>query len=173
MVMVVNDKLTARNSGTTPRSGRSNFRRPRSAVLRTHRPHRLEPASNGPANTLDSKKLEHGCGTISAGFPSFLGVGLEEGHVPTLWLLRYKNEPKLLKGPRPRMPKQQRVDPEAWSDVRIYVHANLHMHVQRHMHVDMRMHDLCLYVYIYIFACTYKQSCTNKVYTYANIYIYI
>ena len=37
--------------------------------------------------TVDSKKLEHGWRMIHAGFPSFFGLGLEEGHVPTFWLL--------------------------------------------------------------------------------------
>ena len=33
------------------------------------------------------QKLEHGCGMISAGVPSFFDLGSEEGHVPTFWLL--------------------------------------------------------------------------------------
>ena len=36
---------------------------------------------------VDSKKLEHGCRMIHAGFPSFCGLGLEDGHVPTFWNL--------------------------------------------------------------------------------------
>ena len=43
-------------------------------------------------STVDSggsKELELGCTTIYAGLPSFCGLGLEEGHVPTLWLLPY------------------------------------------------------------------------------------
>ena len=40
-----------------------------------------------PRFTVDSKKLEHGCGMIHAGFLSFFGLGLEDGHVPTFWLL--------------------------------------------------------------------------------------
>ena len=38
---------------------------------------------------VDSKMLEHGCRVIYAGFPSFFGLGLEDGHVPTFWLLLY------------------------------------------------------------------------------------
>ena len=37
--------------------------------------------------TVDSKKLEHARRVIYAGFPSLLGLGLEDGHVPTFWLL--------------------------------------------------------------------------------------
>ena len=32
---------------------------------------------------VDSKKLEHGCKMIYAGFASFFGLALEDGHVPT------------------------------------------------------------------------------------------
>ena len=32
-----------------------------------------------------SKKSEHGCRMIHAGVPSFHGLGLEDGHVPTFW----------------------------------------------------------------------------------------
>ena len=62
------------------------------------------------ASKVDSKKLEHGCsgglikspagdvgpckghvrlyGNMGVGrFPSFVGLGLEDGHVPTFWLL--------------------------------------------------------------------------------------
>ena len=35
------------------------------------------------------KNLEHGCSTTCAGFPSFCGLGLEDGHVPIFWLLLY------------------------------------------------------------------------------------
>ena len=39
--------------------------------------------------TVDSNKLEHGCGANHADVPSFFGFGLEDGHVPTfLPLLR-------------------------------------------------------------------------------------
>ena len=31
---------------------------------------------------VDSEKLGHGCKIIYAGFPSFFGVGLEDGHAP-------------------------------------------------------------------------------------------
>ena len=34
---------------------------------------------------VDCKKLEYGPGTIPAGFPSFLGLGLEVSHIPTFW----------------------------------------------------------------------------------------
>ena len=33
-----------------------------------------------------SAKLEHGCSTVHAGFPSFFGLGMEHGDVPTLKL---------------------------------------------------------------------------------------
>ena len=33
------------------------------------------------------QKMEHGHKMIYAGLPSFLGLGLEDGHVPTFWLL--------------------------------------------------------------------------------------
>ena len=35
----------------------------------------------------DSDKLEHGCRMIHALGPSVVGLGLEDGHVPTFWLL--------------------------------------------------------------------------------------
>ena len=37
--------------------------------------------------TVDSKYLEHGWRMINDGFPSFFGLGLEDGHIPTFWLL--------------------------------------------------------------------------------------
>ena len=37
--------------------------------------------------TANSKKWEHGCRVIYAGFPSFFGLGLLDGRVPTFWLL--------------------------------------------------------------------------------------
>ena len=39
--------------------------------------------------TVDPKKWEHGSRIVYAGFTSFYGLGLEDGHVPTLWLLLY------------------------------------------------------------------------------------
>ena len=39
--------------------------------------------------TVNSKKLEHGCRMIYAGSASFCCLGLEDGHVPTLWPLLY------------------------------------------------------------------------------------
>ena len=39
--------------------------------------------------TVDSNTLEHGCRMILAGFPSFTGLGLEGGHIPTFWLLLF------------------------------------------------------------------------------------
>ena len=39
---------------------------------------------------LDSKKLEHGCRMMYAGVPSFFGLGLEDGPVPTFWPLLQK-----------------------------------------------------------------------------------
>ena len=44
-------------------------------------------ASKGDRNTVGSKKLKHGCSRIYAGIPSFYSLGLEEGRVPTFWLL--------------------------------------------------------------------------------------
>ena len=38
---------------------------------------------------VDSEKLEHGCRMIHADFGSYCTVGLEDGHVPTFWLLLY------------------------------------------------------------------------------------
>ena len=35
----------------------------------------------GCSITVDSKKLEHGCRMIYSGFPSFSGLGLDDGHV--------------------------------------------------------------------------------------------
>ena len=35
---------------------------------------------------LHKPKLEHGCRMIYAGVPSFCGLRLEDGHVPTFWL---------------------------------------------------------------------------------------
>ena len=39
--------------------------------------------------TLGSRRFEYRPGTILAGVPSFLGVMLRDGHVPTFWLLPY------------------------------------------------------------------------------------
>ena len=33
------------------------------------------------------QRVGHGCRMIYAGIPSFFGLGLEAGHVPTIWLL--------------------------------------------------------------------------------------
>ena len=49
---------------------------------------------NGAA---DSKSLEHGNRMIYAGTPSVLGLGLEDGHVPTLWPLQYVASPQVSK----------------------------------------------------------------------------
>ena len=35
-------------------------------------------------STVDSKKLEYGLGVIHAEFSSYSGLGLEDGHIPTL-----------------------------------------------------------------------------------------
>ena len=40
-------------------------------------------------DTVDSKKLEHGRRMFYTGFASFFGLGLDDGHVPTFWLLLY------------------------------------------------------------------------------------
>ena len=37
--------------------------------------------------TVDSRKLENGRGRIYSGVPSFLGLGLEDGHVPPFGVL--------------------------------------------------------------------------------------
>ena len=37
--------------------------------------------------TVDSRKLEYGSGTFYAGLPSFLGLGMEDSHIPTFCLL--------------------------------------------------------------------------------------
>ena len=37
--------------------------------------------------TEGSNKLEHVCRMIYAGVPSFFGLGLEDNHVETFWLL--------------------------------------------------------------------------------------
>ena len=47
-----------------------------------------ETALSG-SSTVNSKQLEHGCRMISAGCPPFFGLGLEDGHAPTLRLLLY------------------------------------------------------------------------------------
>ena len=36
---------------------------------------------------VDAKKLEQGCRMIDADCPSFLRLGLEDGHVPSFWPL--------------------------------------------------------------------------------------
>ena len=43
--------------------------------------------SNIVLSTADSKKLEHGWRMIYAGVPFLCSMGLEDGHVPTFWLL--------------------------------------------------------------------------------------
>ena len=40
-------------------------------------------------DTVDSNNLEHGCRMINDGFPSFVGLELEDGRVPTVRLLLY------------------------------------------------------------------------------------
>ena len=47
----------------------------------------IETDVNVELDTVDSKELEHGCRLIYAGIPSFFVLGLEDGHVPTFWLL--------------------------------------------------------------------------------------
>ena len=42
-------------------------------------------------NTVDSKKLEHGCRLIFSGVLPSLAWELEDGHVPTFWLLLYSH----------------------------------------------------------------------------------
>ena len=37
-------------------------------------------------NTVDSKKWKRGCRMMTAGSPSLFGLGLKNGHVPTVWL---------------------------------------------------------------------------------------
>ena len=38
-------------------------------------------------NAVYCKELEHGYRMTFAGLPSFCGLGLEDGHVPTCWLV--------------------------------------------------------------------------------------
>ena len=45
------------------------------------------PTSLAVCSTVDSIKLEHGCRMIHAVLPFFFGLGLEDGHDPTVWLL--------------------------------------------------------------------------------------
>ena len=47
----------------------------------------LEKTTIPLAPTADSKKLEHGCRMVDAGFPSPLGLVLEHRHVPTFWVI--------------------------------------------------------------------------------------
>ena len=54
---------------------------------RSQSPFKHSPIILPHTYTVDSKQLEHGCRMVYAGFPSFFGLGLEEGHVPTLWPL--------------------------------------------------------------------------------------
>ena len=42
----------------------------------------------GPIQYVDSTKLEHGCRMMYDGWPAFFGLSLEDGQVPTFWLLR-------------------------------------------------------------------------------------
>ena len=66
----------------------SEFRSPEEAEAETSGGGRGPPASQGFFYlTVDSKKLEHGCRLIYAGFPSIFGLGLGNCHVPTFWLL--------------------------------------------------------------------------------------
>ena len=50
-----------------------------------YNPEALRESTRSPP--VDSKKLEHGCRMIHAGFPSLFALGLEDGRVPTFWLL--------------------------------------------------------------------------------------
>ena len=54
----------------------------------------LGPSGQGTDNPMMTvlltegfKKLEHGCGMVYAGCPSFFGLGPEDGPIPTFWLL--------------------------------------------------------------------------------------
>ena len=40
-------------------------------------------------DTVDSKRLEHGCKILNGGRTSFFVLELADGRVPTLWLLLY------------------------------------------------------------------------------------
>ena len=44
-------------------------------------------SENKQDNTGHSNMLEHGCRMIYAGFASLVGLGLEDGRVPTFWSL--------------------------------------------------------------------------------------
>ena len=63
----------------------------RSKSLDTSSPHRGSVGSSAvlysrQLPTVDSRKLELGCGMIYVGSPSFFGLWLEGGHAPTFWL---------------------------------------------------------------------------------------
>ena len=44
--------------------------------------------SGSPKLTADSKQLEHGSRMIDFGLPSFFGLRLQDGHVPTITYVR-------------------------------------------------------------------------------------
>ena len=50
--------------------------------------------------TVDSKKLEHGCRMVYAGFPSLVSE-LQDGHVPTFWLPLHESQAVLASGLKP------------------------------------------------------------------------
>ena len=60
------------------------FKGPQS-VYWVYRDSDLDAQSTLEIGDLDFKKLEYGCRMICAGVPSFFGLGLEDGHVPTFW----------------------------------------------------------------------------------------
>ena len=49
--------------------------------------------------TVDCKRLDYGCRRMYAGFPSDFRSGLEDGHVPTFWLLLQEFDVMLVGNP--------------------------------------------------------------------------
>ena len=84
--------------------------------------------------TVDSKKLEHGCSMIYAGFPSFLGLGLEHGPVPTFWISTVVLESDIQRILNPGMYSKalregslQRTNPVAGCSPRLSTTTTLHL----------------------------------------------
>ena len=73
----------------SPHIGRMSFR-PTSTIDRSLCHQGYKERSNedsGYLCTVGFRKLENGSEMISAGLPSFFGLGLEDGHIPTFWLV--------------------------------------------------------------------------------------
>ena len=67
---------------------------PVSGVVSPHRSSIAKGMSTRPTSRRSScrrlQKFERGCRIIYAGVPCFVGLGLEDGHFPTFWLLLYE-----------------------------------------------------------------------------------